>query len=294
MIDAKIYTLLKAAESGNYTKASRELNLTQPAVSQQIKALENELGIRIFDRIGNRLILTREGELTVECCRGMLSQYNNLKEKLKNDVNGILSLKIGITHSVESSAAAEALAKYANIRHGIRMKLITAEKTVLQNKLMNFELDFAIAEGKPTDPSLSSMLLDTDRLLLVIWPDHPLSHKESVTIEDIRGEKLILRLPNSGTSNMFISSLESRNISIDEFNVILEADNIATIKDMIRGGYGVSVLAKSACSAEIKKKKLIGLPVDTLDMKRETHFIYRSDFNHTDLLDELKQIYQEF
>ena len=294
MLDAKIYTLLKAAESGNYTKASKELNLTQPAVSQQIKSLEKELGIKIFERIGNRLFLTREGEMTVECCRGMLSQYNNLKDNLKNEGNGILSLKIGITHSVESSAAAEALAKYANIRPGIRMKLITADKAVLQNKLMNFELDFAIAQGRPTDPSLSSTLLDTDRLLLVLWPDHPLSAKKSVTIDDIRGEKLIMRLPNSGTSNMLASSLESRNINLEEFNIILEADNIATIKDMVRRGYGVSVLAKSACSAEIKKKKLIGLPVDGLDMKLETHFIYRSDFNHTDLLDELKQIYQEF
>ena len=84
---------------------------------------------------------------------------------------------------------------------------------------------------------------------------------------------MILRLPQSGTVNLLISSLESLNESIDEFNVILEVDNIATIKDLIRKNLGVSILPKSACMDEVRKGKLTILPIENMRMIRETNIV---------------------
>lgn len=104
---------------------------------------------------------------------------------------------------------------------------------------------------------------------------------------------MILRLPDSSTRNLFVSSLESQNMSIDDFNVIMEIDNIATIKDLIRRDFGVSVLAKSACMDELKKKKIAVLPIENLSMMREINIVYSQDFEHFETLRDIVRSYNE-
>ena len=104
---------------------------------------------------------------------------------------------------------------------------------------------------------------------------------------------MILRLPNSGTRNLFVAHLESNNMSINDFNVILEVDNIATIKDLIRRDFGVSILAKSVCLDELKKGKIVPLPVENLSMMREINIAYPADFTQFDLLRDIVKSYNE-
>ncbi|HOJ09564.1 MAG TPA: LysR substrate-binding domain-containing protein [Clostridiales bacterium] len=158
---------------------------------------------------------------------------------------------------------------------------------------MNYELDLAIVEGKVNDASINSLLLGTDYLVLVVPNNHRLAKKSMVTINDIKKEKMILRLPNSGTRNLFIAHLESLNMSLAEFNVILEVDNIATIKDLIRRYYGVSIFARSACLDELSKGKITVLPIEKLSMVRETSILYHQGFNHTDFLQDNTKLYNE-
>ena len=112
-------------------------------------------------------------------------------------------------------------------------------------------------------------------------------------LNELKKEKMILRLPNSGTRNLFVAHLESNNMSIRDFNVILEVDNIATIKDLIRRGFGVSILAKSACLDELKKGKITVLPVENLSMTREINIVYHSTFGYMDILQGIIRLYNE-
>lgn len=293
MLDTKLNTLLKVAEYRNYTQAAKSLNLTQPAVSQHIHALENELGVRLFERLGNRLVLTRAGEKAVSAARAISTIYDNLKYEISDSNYGVKELNIGITHTVESNRISEALAKYVSENRNIKIKLITDTQSKLRSMLKNYELDMAIIDGSVSDEALVSKLLDTDRLVLVIDPSHPLAQKDSVTIDEIRHEKMILRLPGSGTGNMFLSAIQYKDINIDEFDIILEVDNIATIKDLVRQRYGVSVLAESACMDEIMKKKLVALPIEQLNMKREINIIYTKGFQYEAFADEIVRTYRE-
>ena len=200
---------------------------------------------------------------------------------------------MGITHTAESNAIAEALARYVNSRSGVTIKIITDSQSNLHDMLKNYELDFAIVEGKINDPSLKYLILDTDCLVLAVSPGHRLAHRGMVTIGELQKEKMILRLPDSGTRNLFVASLESQNLSIDDFNVVLEIDNIATIKDLIRRDFGVSVMAKSACMDELKKKKIVVLPIENLSMMREINIVYSQDFEHFQLLRDIVKYYNE-
>lgn len=162
------------------------------------------------------------------------SLYEKLQQNLIDEKHQTTKLTIGITHTAESNFMVEVLAKYCNLNEGVSITIITDSIKNLYNMLMNYELDLAIVEGKVNDSSINSLLLGTDYLVLVVSNNHRLSKKSMVTINDIKKEKMILRLPNSGTRNLFIAHLESLNMSLSEFNVILEVDNIATIKDLIR------------------------------------------------------------
>lgn len=136
--------------------------------------------------------------------------------------------------------------------------------------------------------------LDTDCLILAVSTENPLAKQNIVTLSELKKQKMILRLPNSGTRNLFVSHLESNNLSLDDFNVILEVDNIATIKDLIRRNFGVSILAKSACMDELRKGKLVALPVENLSMIREINLVYHRDFEHVDILRDISKMYFEY
>ena len=159
--------------------------------------------------------------------------------------------------------------------------------------LKTYEIDIAIVEGRKPDPGIRYLLMDTDYLVLAVSPDHPFAKKSMVTLNELKKEKMILRLPNSGTRNLFVAHLESNNMSINDFNVILEVDNIATIKDLIRRDFGVSILARSVCLDELKKGKIVTLPVKNLSMMREINIAYPADFTQFELLRDLVKSYND-
>ena len=293
MVDSKVRTLLAVVQAGSFTKAAEELHLTQPAVSRQMRQLEEEFGIRIFNMEKRTLVPTAEGAVLIKYARRIMAVYNKARQAIEDSSKQLRHLTVGITHTAESNAIAEALARYVNSRSGVTIKIITDSQSNLHDMLKNYELDFAIVEGKINDPSLKYLILDTDCLVLAVSPGHRLAHRGMVTIGELQKEKMILRLPDSGTRNLFVASLESQNLSIDDFNVVLEIDNIATIKDLIRRDFGVSVLAKSACMDELKKKKIVVLPIENLSMMREINIVYTQDFEHFQLLRDIVRYYNE-
>ena len=293
MFDTRLYSLLKVVEVGSYTKAAEQLNLSQPAVSQHIRQLEEMLGVKLFEHTHNRLSVTAEGEIVVKYARRMIALSNNMRQALKTEKEQIRSLTIGITHTAENGAIIEALAAYTNSFGDMNMKIITNTTQPLYTAVKNYELDFAFVEGKSRDPSLGTMMVDTDCLVLAVPPDHALARQSMVTISQLKKEKLILRLPNSNTRTLFEASLESHGLRLDDFNVIMEIDSIATIRKLIRHGFGVSVLAKSACMSEVKKGLLAVLTIESLSMIREINLVYRKDFEHPELLNGIIRKYNE-
>ena len=291
MLDPKIDTLLAVYDLKSFTKAAAELSLTQPAVSQHVKQLEEELDTKIFNRGEGELRLTAEGEIVIKYARRMKFLYQNLREALVDEKKHLTSLTVGVTHTEESNHMAEILAKYCNEKGDVRIKIISDTINNLYMRLKTYEVDIAIVEGKFADSNFNSIQLDTDSLVLAVSNSNPLAKKSIVTLNELKKEKMILRLPNSGTRNLFVSHLESNNASIDEFNVIMEVDNIATIKELIRHDLGVSILAKSACISEARKGKITILPVENLSMTRDINVIYHKDFEHIGILDGITRAY---
>lgn len=293
MLDIKVATLLAVAQTKNFTKAAKALSLTQPAVSNHINQLEKEFGVKIFIRGKGALILTPEGVIILKYAKRMRAMYDKLKSSIAEAGKYLTKLRIGITHTAESNVVAEVLAKFSNENPGVIITVITDTIKNLYAMLENYELDLAIVEGKPTNSELNSLMLDTDYLVCVVSVENPLSKKAMITLHELQKEKMILRLPKSGTVNLIVSHLASINKAIDNFNVILEVDNIATIKDLIRKNLGVSILPISTCMDELRKGKIAVLPIENLSMVRETNIVYQKDFSHTEILQDIMELYRQ-
>ena len=293
MIDAKLKTLLAVAELGSFTRAAKQLSLTQPAVSHHINALETELDKKLVVRGKGELKLTPDGELVVKYAKRMKVLGDKLVRELDGSDKRVGNIRIGITHTAESNLITEVLAKYGAKYNGSSITIITEPITNLYNMLENYELDLAIVDGKPSGKELRSLMLDTDYLVCVLANENSLAKNEMVTLRELRREKMILRLPSSATRIQFETQLEVLGESISDFDILLEVDNIATIKDLIRKNLGVSILAKSACMDEVMKGKITVLPIENLSMIRETNIVYHKDFDNPDILSKLMKLYRE-
>lgn len=293
MLSVKLNTLLTVAEQQNFTKAAEQLSLTQPAVSHHISQLEEEFGVSLFIRGKSGLKLTQEGETVVRCARRMSALYEKLLTDLANIDKQITKLRVGITHTAESNLTAEVLAKCSGAENGISITIVTDVINNLYDMLENYEIDLAIAEGNYFEPAFNSVVLDTDFLVCIVSTENPLAENTIITLEQLKKEQLILRLPASATRILFDSTLRSINDSPENYNIAIEVDNIATIKDLVRKDLGVSVLPKSSCIKELRSGKLAALPIENLSMVRETRIVYGKDFLNKDILQKITKVYQE-
>lgn len=286
MINIKYETLLTVAEEKNFTKAALKLNLTQPAVSHHIKELETELGKELFIRKKGDIVPTPFGDFVINYTKRFIAMYDKMLNEIKHFDDNNINFKIGITHTAESNKITETIASFLTSHHGLSGTIITETTDNLYQMIENYELDLAIVDKKPNN-NINYLELNRDYLVCVVSNESKLAKKQYVSINDLKKEKLILRLPTSTTRMLFDSSLETINESIENFNIILEVDNIATIKDLIRKNMGISILAKSACMDEVNKKKLIILPIENLDMERKNYIIYADYFKHIKIVQEL-------
>ena len=285
MLDNKTETLIAVAEQKNFTKAAEVLSLTQPAVSHQISQLEHSLGAKLFNRRKGELTLTQEGEIAVRYARMLTSMDQKMQMEIADSKRNIKKLRIGLTHTSESSFATEVLARYANEYPNVSITIFTDTIKNLYNMLDNFEIDIAITDGKVSNPSLNSVMIDTDYLVCIMSNNNPLAKHSIITLNELRRERLILRLPTSATRMLFEATLD--------FNVILEVDNVTTIKDLVQKDFGVSILAKSVCIKEMRKKKLTIVPIENLSMARATNIVYHKNFAHTEVLQDITQLYHD-
>ena len=293
MVDDKIYSMVKVYELGSFVAAAKALNLTQPAVSQHIKAIEQEFGVTIFDRQHGKVAVTRQGEKILRTAQKMIGMEMQIAQELR-DNNAVPSkLTIGITHTAECNPIVEALARFSRSNNDVQLKIVTKPSDKLYRALEQYEADLIVVNGQIRDTSLEYINLGSDSLMAFVSRNHPLAKRDSVSLSRLKTEPLILRLPYSGTQELFTSHLRSRNESIADFRVVIETDNVATIKELVMKNFGCTILPKSACMDEIRDGSLAALEVEDMDMKRDMLIAFQKDFRYPDTVREIADTYRK-
>ena len=293
LLDSKLETLLSVVKEGSYTKAAQRLHLTQPAVSHHIQQLEKEFGVRLFQQGKRKPTPTAEGEILIQYARRMTAMYARVQQEVEDCKRQLRHLHMGITQTAGENLMPQVLAQYCEEHPEIRCSIRIDTIKKLYRRLISRELDMAVIEGPPPDQKqeLADILLDTDYLCVIVAPNHPLAGAETITIDQLRQQRLILRPAGTGTRSLFESCLQSQRDNIRNYHIMMEIDNVAIIKDLVAKKLGVSVIARSACMQELKEGKLTIVPVNGLTMVREIHMLYHRDFPHLQIAEDLKHLY---
>ena len=267
LVDVKLLTLLCVLKEGSYTAAAEALSLSQPAVSYHIHQLEQEFHIKIFYRNPKKLTLTPEGKVLVKY------------------------FTVGLTPTCGEALVGRVFTAYCNAHPHTSISLVTDSLDKLCDKLSSYALDFAIVEGTVSLKHCHTELMDMDYLCVVMSPEHRLAGHSSITLDELKKESLILRREEAGTRRLFESVLTGHLESIRNFDVRLEMDNIATIKELVAENLGVTIMAHSACREELAAGRLVAVRIEGIRMIREINILCRDDFDHPELLAEIKKIY---
>ncbi|MFR4122666.1 MAG: LysR family transcriptional regulator substrate-binding protein [Clostridium sp.] len=236
-------------------------------------------------------MLTPEGEIVLKYARRIKALYGKMETEIDNSRKQLTKVRIGITHTSESNLITEVLARCSNADNNFSITIITDTINNLYDMLDNYEIDLAVVDGTPTGHSLCSLMLATDYLVCVMSIRHPLAKRAMVTLSELKQERMILRLPTSDTRMLFESTLKSIGDSIDNFNITLEVDKLLLSGSGTKGTGCIH--PPSACAREQKKGKMAVLPIENLSMMRETKIVYKKDFTHMDILQEITRVYHE-
>lgn len=262
----------KTAELQSIGQAAKELSVTQPAVSKQIKALEEELGQRLFDRIGKRVFLTRAGELLYSYTERILAAIGEAKTAIR-DLSQTCSgdLVIGLSDHIGLHRLPAVLKAYIDTFPEVNLKLrCHRSETVIEMVRKNL-LDLGVVTLPKSGDNLILLPIWKDPMSLVVYRGHPLEGRVTVRLQDIAGYDLIL--PERGTTTRAIidSLFSQRRLSP---RVAMEVAYLETIKVFVKVGLGVSIIPDTAVEEEVKAGSLHRLPLVDAEFSRDLGVVY--------------------
>ena len=236
MLDYRIDTFLTLCEQMNYRKTAEILHISQPAVTQQIHALENQYGRKLFEYENRRLVKTEAAAVLEQYARAAKLQEQALREKLVD--SHIRNLRIGATKTIGDYYLPEYIHRYLHQPENA-LTLIVDNTEHLLRLLEENELDFAVVEGFFDKTRFDNILLRREPFVGICRKDHPFAGRE-VTIDELLQETIIHREPGSGTRAILEQELRGYNETLQRFQRHICISSFNIILDLVRQGFGVS------------------------------------------------------
>lgn len=274
MIDYRLHTFLTVCKYMNYTKASRELFITQPAVSQHIRYLEEYYGARLFSYGGKVLTLTPAGRLLFHKASAMENDGIHLKEILSAADDGITSYRFGVTTTIGEFVIARPLARFLKLHPDINIQMTMANTEELLAGLRNGLYHFALIEGYFPREEFVSRIYSTEEFIPVCAGRHVFSGTPS-RMQDLLSEPLLLREPGSGTRNILEKALDINNISLSSFSHITEINSMYAIVQLLLEDCGISFLYKTAVLPYLQSGRLRIIPLEDFRLQHDFSFLWQ-------------------
>ena len=290
MLEQKLYTFIKLAECESTTQTALELHMTQPAVSQQLKALETEYNIQLFNREGRRIILTNEGRQFYLMLKRMITMEQQFAEMIKQPA--VKTIRFGATLSISEGIMPELLPKMINHWKDIRFELTTQNTKELLRELEEGLIDFALIEGNFNQKKYAHSPIMKAKFSGFCQKGSP--YKKFKRLEECISAPLIIREKGSGTRTIFESECETYNISVEDFLSSHEVDSIPVILNLVKSGAGITFAYDCAMQEGIKKGEIEEIVLENFSLERDFSFVALPDMLKTEKLFEICDVIKEF
>ena len=261
------------AREGSMSRAAARLYLSQPTVSKAVKELEEYYGVRLFERLSQRLYITREGEMLLSYARQVLEGFDRMERALRRP-DRPQELRVGCSVTVGTSLINPLLDRAAQALKGCQVMVEVNNTSVIEEMVLSNRVDLGLVEGIVRHPDLLHIPVLTDRLCLVSAPDHPLARKKDLKLADLEGWELISRERGSVDRNQLELLLRQEGIRmVRSWN----CTNTEAIKNGVAAGRGVAVLSTLVVRKELDRGELVALEVEGLPILRPIEAVYHKD-----------------
>jgi DNA-binding transcriptional LysR family regulator len=262
------------ARTLSFSAAARELHLTQPAVSIQVKQLEGHAGLPLFEQIGKKVFLTEAGRELARYAAGvtdLLREAEDTLAALRGVRGGVL--KIGVV-STAKYFAPTLLAEFTRAHPDVRIKLAVSNREDVVASLASNEVDVAIMGRPPRELATADEPFASHPHAIIAAPDHPLAAKRRIPLARLAGEHFLIREPGSGTRGSMERVFADHGLAIA---ASMEMSSNETIKQAVMAGMGISFLSLHTVGLELEAKRLVILDVAGLPVVRQWHVIHLRD-----------------
>lgn len=283
---------LAVVEERTFTRAAERVGRTQPAVSQSIKKLEEEVGAPLFARDVHEVSLTAAGRLLAEYATRMV----NLRDEAMRQVSELKTLKAGtLAIAAHESAAVYLLPaplrayllKFPDIKVGIYRSRLTE----IPRQVMDREVDVGFVKDEPAFHELQSVEVHTDEMMLVASPNHPLAQRADVRIRDLGSEQFVMHHLCSTTAEQILRLFEQHGCRC---RIVAELWSFENIKGFVQEEVGMAIVPGVTVRQELREGTLLRVPVRDLSISRRTLMIYREQGYLSDPARELIKIVRAF
>ena len=272
MDNKNIATFIKVVEFNNFTKAAEDLGYSQTAVTAQIKTLEKELGVLLFDRIGKRICLTQEGKAFLPYAYNMLKAEEEARNSVKNDGELHGELRICSGSSYAMGVLPGIILKFKEIHPNVNVivKISDYPEDTTQ-KLARGEIDFLVCMDEETAyPEFLTVSKKREPVIFVTHPDNPLLDKKNIGLAEIVSNQYITSDRDIGYCALLEKELRKQGI---ETEPVIEMGSPGAIINMLLEGYGISYIPKFMAEEYIKCGQLAEIYVEGIDINMHSYYL---------------------
>jgi DNA-binding transcriptional LysR family regulator len=283
---------LAVVDEGTFTRAAERVNRTQPAISQSVRRLEEEVGAPLFARDVHDVTLTEAGRLLAESARRLLA----LRDNALREVSELRTLKAGrLTIAAHESAAVyllpgplrHYLQKFPNIRVGIHRSRLAE----IPRQVMDREVDVGFVKDEPAFHELHWVDVHTDEMILVASPEHPVAKRQKVQIRDLGAERFVIHHGCNATTDRILQLFEQHGTRC---RVVAELWSFENVKSFVREEVGLAIVPGITVRRELADGALVRVTLPELGMPRRTLMVYRDQGYLSESATELIKLVRSF
>ncbi|CAK0766718.1 LysR family transcriptional regulator, transcriptional activator of the cysJI operon [Gammaproteobacteria bacterium] len=275
MADRRLQVFHTVARLLSFTKAADALHMTQPAVTFQVRQLEEYFNIRLFDRTHNRITLTPAGERVYTYADKIFELYREMENsvrELTGEISGVLA--IGASTTVAEYMLPTLLGdfklKYPNVT--VRLKVSNTEGIV--SMVENNVIDLGVVEAIVPNRNLAVELCGRDELVVIMPPTHALAQRAKVSIMELQDHSYICREEGSGTLDTIMEYLGKLGMNLSDLRIVMELGSHESIKGTVEAGMGISIVSKTTIQKELRLGSLVAIPLDP-PLSRPFSFVHQ-------------------
>lgn len=282
-----IRTVLEIIKHGSFSEAATALNISQPAVSLHVQRLERELGARLLDRGGARVRLTPHGEAFLRHAEHIAAADTEMREdiaRLAHDLNG--ALRLAASTIPGEFLLPTLLADFTGLNPNVTATLTVSDTEAVIDELESGTCDMGFTGAPARRSNLTQEPIYMDTLVLVVPADHPFANRTSISIDELRGQRLIARESGSGTMTSIQRIFVDSGIDAHQWIPSVVLGSTQAVINGVEAGLGVSFVSALAARHGEKAGTIATVALDGVTLERNLFMVYQEDHITTRLLQE--------